>query len=174
MKIRLKVMIACLAASVLLVVLCSGSEDVQNVGGDFGRAWLTDNQAPNPAPAPLTTARDNSTNATLTGWGGLPKGEADVEGDLATEQNSANQQKASNPLPNWLGDSSFFGAESLPTTRVVTQPQPFFISTSLKPVHQIDSSFNQTIGSPVPDANGLINGWDADAYYAIGPALDSF
>lgn len=55
------------------------------------------------------------------------------------------------------------------------QAQPYSISKTLKPVHEIDSSWNQTLSlAPQPDANGLIHGMPAEVYYSWGPALENF
>lgn len=152
---------AYLAASVQMVVLCSGSEKYQNVGGDFGKAWLSNYDPRNSVPAA------QESNNTSAAWGGTPKGKAEVSSDLVNKQN------ATKPATDWLGDSTILGNQTN-TSRKVTQPQPFSISKTLGPIHQMDASFNQTRGTPQPDASGLINGWSADSYYAIGPALDYF
>ena len=50
---------------------------------------------------------------------------------------------------------------------------PYQISQTFRPIHEIDSSFNQSIQAPElpqPDKQGLINGIPAEIYYAIGPA----
>ncbi len=53
---------------------------------------------------------------------------------------------------------------------------PYFISQTFTPIHSIDASWNQTKSSllPEPDAYGLINGYPAETYYSIGPALGTF
>ena len=52
--------------------------------------------------------------------------------------------------------------------------KPYSISKTFSPIHAIDASWNQTQQSlqPEPDASGLINGYPAEMYYSIGPALD--
>ena len=51
--------------------------------------------------------------------------------------------------------------------------EPYSISKTFSPIHAIDASWNQTQQSllPEPDASGLINGYPAETYYSIGPAL---
>jgi len=51
--------------------------------------------------------------------------------------------------------------------------EPYSISKTISPIHAIDASWNQTRQSllPQPDASGLINGYPAETYYSIGPAL---
>ena len=54
---------------------------------------------------------------------------------------------------------------------------PYQISQTFRPIHEIDSSFNQSIQAPElpqPDRQGLINGIPAEIYYAIGPAYFGF
>jgi hypothetical protein len=52
----------------------------------------------------------------------------------------------------------------------------YSISRTFTPVHAIDASWNQTEQSllPEPDASGRINGYPAEIYYSVGPALESF
>jgi len=55
------------------------------------------------------------------------------------------------------------------------KPKPYSISTSFTPVHSIDASWNQSKSLlPEPDASGMINGYPAETYYSIGPALANF
>ena len=81
------------------------------------------------------------------------------------------QKNATNPInpsTNWLGDPTSMGNPSSPQSFT---PVPFLISGTLKPTHAIDSSWNHTALIPQPDSSGLIHGWDADTYDAIGPHL---
>jgi hypothetical protein len=51
-----------------------------------------------------------------------------------------------------------------------TPGNPLWINRSTtKPVHKIDASFQNQNNYPQPDANGLIHGWPADAYYSWYP-----
>lgn len=54
------------------------------------------------------------------------------------------------------------------------QAQPYFISKTIQPVHEIDASWNQTSLIPQPDASGRIQGLPAEVYYSWGPALTNF
>jgi len=146
---------------VLLAFCLICSAEPVAVGGDFGRTWISNYLAQNPRP----TVQD--TNNTLTGWGGTPK---------VIEQND------SSSATDWLGErwleEGAIAESQIPpmnsSANKAFQPHPFFISKTIRPIHQIDTSFNQTLGTPQPDSNGLINGWPAEIYDAIGPALDYF
>jgi len=51
-----------------------------------------------------------------------------------------------------------------------TPGNPIWINQSTgKPIHKIDASFQDQNTVPQPDANGLIHGWPADAYYSWYP-----
>ena len=55
------------------------------------------------------------------------------------------------------------------------KPNPYYISKSFTPIHSIDASWNQSTSlQPEPDAYGMINGYPAEIYYSIGPALTNF
>jgi hypothetical protein len=136
------------------------------VGGDFGRTWISNFQAQNHKPV----EQNNSTN--LTSWGVVPKGKALVNGNLVDQQNATNPR---NPSASWLGDTTVSGNPSSPmygTFNGSMQASQFFNKGIIKPVHNIDATWNKTLQEPQPDANGLIHGWDAETYDAIGPALD--
>jgi hypothetical protein len=139
---------------ILLMALClaafsqavSGAEKAQNVGGDFGRAWL-----------------DNL----------VPKGnESEGEGLLTQSEDDFFMQDWLNITALWAAkngtkDKSLDGAK---------QEIPFSVSKTITPIHQIDASWNQTRlmpQQPQPDKSGLINGIPAETYYAIGPAYFS-
>ncbi|VVB63446.1 Uncharacterised protein [uncultured archaeon] len=85
----------CLFAFAQYVVTSSGSGKVQDVGGDFGKAWISSFQAQNPTPA----AQGN--NDTLWNWGSMPKGKALVGGKLVDAPNGTWLYNAT----NWMGDS---------------------------------------------------------------------
>ncbi len=57
---------------------------------------------------------------------------------------------------------------------ITPQAQPYFIDQAIKPVHNIDASWNQTSLMPQPDASGRIQGLPAEVYYSLGPALVNF
>jgi len=92
------------AYGILPCSLCTSSnwaEKIQHVGGDFGRAWLSNYQAQNPKP----TAQDSEDN--LSSWGGAPKGNASVSSNLL------NQQTATNLLgQDWLDVTTPLGIEN--------------------------------------------------------------
>jgi len=54
-------------------------------------------------------------------------------------------------------------------------PKTYSISKIFTPIHSIDASWNQSKSLlPEPDAYGMINGYPAETYYSIGPALANF
>ncbi len=76
----------------------------------------------------------------------------------------------------WI--TGIFGQnESLMLTpfSVAAQEKPYFASGTLKPVHSIDSSWNQTSSqTPQADSSGMIHGIPAETYYSVGPILENF
>jgi hypothetical protein len=75
----------------------------------------------------------------------------------------------------WI--ASIFGQNESLMVRSISgaaQAQPVIFSTTGKPAHAIDSSWNQTLPEqfPKPDSGGRVYGWPAEEYYSIGPALD--
>ena len=137
-------MLLCIFASAQIV---NGAEKPQNVGGNFGRAWLEDNLAPK---GNATTGDDlNRSAADPLGIDWLA-----LTAPLRAE-NDAKKKSLSE----------------------AGQEIPFSISKTMAPIHQIDASWNQTLllpKLPQPDKNGLINGIPAETYYAIGPAYFNF
>jgi len=56
-----------------------------------------------------------------------------------------------------------------------TKPQPYSISKTFNPIHNIDASWNQSKSMlPEPDAHGMVSGIPAEIYYSIGPAIINF
>jgi hypothetical protein len=154
---------------ILLLTSClvTSTEPVA-VGGDFGRTWINNFLVQNHKPV----EQNNSTN--LSSWGGVPKGKASVNGKLVDQQNATNLL---NPSASWLGDTTNLGSPSSPMNgpfNGTLQAASFFNKSTIKPIHNIDASWNKTLQGPQPDANGLIHGWPAETYDAVGPALDSF
>jgi hypothetical protein len=152
---------AALIMIVLLAFSLGASANPIAVGGDFGRTWISNYLAKNPSP--VSQGNNSSGN-----WGNAPKVQGTINSDMVSQQNATNPIK---PSSNWLGDSTNLGNPS--SSQNFTQV-PFFIGEGLKPVHAMDASWNHTAQRPQPDANGLIHGWDAETYDAIGPALDYF
>ena len=145
--------------ALLAFCLITSAEPVA-VGGDFGRAWISNYLAKNPSPV----SQDN--NSSSGNWGNAPKVQGTIGSNMVSKQNVTNSIK---PGASWLGDATNVGNPSSPQN--FTQV-PFLIMGGLKPIHAIDASWNHTAQIPQPDANGLIHGWDAESYDAIGPALD--
>jgi hypothetical protein len=53
--------------------------------------------------------------------------------------------------------------------------RPYSISKTFNPIHTIDASWNQSASLlPAPDVYGMINGYPAETYYSVGPALINF
>jgi hypothetical protein len=144
MRIMLILLMAfCIAASVQAV---SSAENTQNVGGDFGRAWL-DN----------LVSRGN---------------ESEGDGLLNQSEDDFFTQDWLNVTALWAAKN---GTKDRSLDRA-KQEIPFSVSKTVTPIHQIDASWNQTRlmpQQPQPDRNGLINGIPAETYYAIGPAYFS-
>jgi len=147
----------------LLAFCLTASAGPVAVGGDFGRAWISNYLAKNPSPVSQGNNSSSSGN-----WGNAPKVQGTIDSNMFSQQNTTNSIK---PSANWLGDTTNLGNPSSPHN--FTQV-PFFISGDSKPTHAIDASWNHTALIPQPDAYGLIHGWDAETYDAIGPALDYF
>ncbi|VVB63084.1 Uncharacterised protein [uncultured archaeon] len=146
-----------------LITFCLiASAEPVAIGGDFGRAWISNYLAKNPSPF----SQDN--NSSSGSWGIAPKVQGTIGSNMVSQQNATNPVT---PSTNWLGDATNLGNPSSPKN--FTQV-PFLIIGGLSPVHAIDASWNHTAQMPQPDANGLIHGWDAETYDAIGPALDYF
>lgn len=154
--------LALLVILVLIAFCLVASAKPVALGGDFGREWISNYLAENPAPFPQNN--DSSSG----NWGNAPKGQGTVGSNMVSQQNATNSIK---PINNWLGDTTNPGNPSFPQnfTKV-----PFVMIGGLSPVHGIDASWNRTELTPQPDAGGLIHGWDAETYDAIGPALDYF
>lgn len=85
----------CLVAFAQSVGPSTGSDKVQQVGGDFGKAWISNFLAQNPKPA----AQGN--NSTLWGWGSAPKGKVLVGGKLVDAPNGTWLYNTT----NWMGDN---------------------------------------------------------------------
>jgi hypothetical protein len=88
-------LVLCLVILAQFIALCSGSGRFQEVGGDFGRAWIGNFQAQNPKPA------DQTNNSTLWGWGTLPKGKVLIGGKIVDAPNSTWLYNAT----DWMGDN---------------------------------------------------------------------
>ena len=147
----------CLAASLLAA---AGPDRMQDVGGSFGRRWLDGLPAPSSEPAG---------EEDLFTWGEGPKG------NLSASQYAANEQSR-----DWLdAEGMTAGSNASKNNSTVnnitneTAIIPYQINHTFHPIHEIDSSFNQSIQAPLllqPDKQGLINGIPAEIYYAIGQA----
>ena len=147
----------CLAAA---VQAAASPERMQDVGGAFGREWLEGRTAGGPEPA----VEDD-----LFSWAEEPKG------NLTASQYAANE-----PSRDWLDAERMSAASNASAnnstsnnTTNETATIPYQIRQTFRPIHEIDSSFNQSIQAPQlpqPDKQGLINGIPAEIYYSIGPA----
>lgn len=156
-------------AIIVILILTSSlvaSSQPVAVGGDFGRTWINNFLVQNKKPV----EQNNSSN--LSSWGSVPKGKV-LEGDkLVDQQNLTNTIR---PSTSWLGDAVNSGIPTSPMNGTFNgSSQMLFNKTTIKPIHKIDASWNKTLQGPEPDANGLIHGWPAETYDAVGPALDSF
>ena len=87
----------CLFAFAQSVLLSSGSGKFQQVGGDFGKAWISNFQAQNNK----TADQGNNNNTTLWGWGSVPIGKELVGGKLVDAPNGTWLYNTT----NWMGDN---------------------------------------------------------------------
>ena len=87
----------CLVAFAQSVLLSSGSVKFQQVGGDFGKAWISKFQAQNNK----TADQGNNNNTTLWGWGTVPKGKVLAGGKLVDAPNGTWLYNTT----NWMGDN---------------------------------------------------------------------
>jgi hypothetical protein len=63
----------------------------------------------------------------------------------------------------------------LQTFAAPAKAEPYSIGKRFTPIHSIDASWNQSNSMlPEPDAYGMINGYPAEVYYSIGPAMTNF
>ena len=113
----------------------------------------------------------------------------DVGGDFGRTWLNYGQAQSSGPAAqddadllseDWLNTTAILGDSNLTknnTTNETAKNIPYHIGKSFSPIHEMDSSFNQSIQVPQlpqPDKNGLINGIPAEIYYALGPAYLDF
>jgi hypothetical protein len=88
-------LVLCLAAIAAFVVSSSGSGKFQEVGGDFGKSWISNFQAQNNKTA------DKGNNTTLWGWGSIPKGKKLAGGKLVNAPNATWLYNTT----NWMVDN---------------------------------------------------------------------
>ena len=165
----------CLAGFIQPVLVATGSDGYQSVGGDFGRTWLSSSGTSGTQSAAAGTAPAGGKSSSLWGWGVVPKGKVLTGGKLVDQENTTGLTST-----DWLQNRTLENTTSNATNSNATnktagavKPHPFVISKTLGPVHQVDSSWNQTSDlDPQADASGLIHGMPAETYDAIGPALD--
>ena len=113
----------------------------------------------------------------------------DVGGDFGRTWLNNGQAKSSEPAAqddadllseDWLNTTAILGDSNLTknnTTNETVKTIPYHIGKTFSPIHEMDSSFNQSMQVPQlpqPDKNGLINGIPAEIYYALGPAYLDF
>ncbi len=93
-------MIVAFLISGILLITCHAESisSYRSVGGDYGRAWLSNFESHNPEPK---TADQNSTN--LWTWGGAPKGRAIQNGNLAADPYYI--WRSLNYSSGWLGQA---------------------------------------------------------------------
>jgi len=89
--------IAILLVICLLAADCyvQSTSNFQNVGGDFGRNWISRYEAQNPQPTEQNITND------LWSWGGSPKGTIVVNGQLMADPYYV--WKSLNYTSGWLG-----------------------------------------------------------------------
>ena len=124
----------------------------------------------NPAPA-LSDYQRGVLEGLNRGWNMAQKYDHANAGD-ATSYNQAVPEYNS-----WI--EAIFGKNESLLLKPINAPlevSSYSVSRTITPVHSIDASWNQTKQtlSPEPDANGRINGYPAETYYSVGPALEAF
>ena len=97
--------------------------------------------------------------------------------DQANAGETTSYNQAVPDYNSWI--EAIFGKNESLMLKPINSPlavSQYSSSQTFKPVHTIDASWNQTKQSllPEPDANGRINGYPAEMYYSLGPALESF
>jgi hypothetical protein len=128
----------CLAAFAQSAVVSSGSGKFQEVGGDFGKAWISNFQAQNPKSA-------QTDNSTLWDWGTIPKGKALVGGKLVDAPNSTWLYNST----NWMGDNYVD-----PYTGYYIDPltgQPVYRNYQVFPNYGEQETNNNPQSSPLPE-----------------------
>lgn len=154
----MKIALVLLLAVLLAPVAAHAAEGSLQVAGDFGKSWLANEKVQNPR----SIGQGNESDVyDVSKWGRASIGNNSSDGD-------------------WLNATAIMGDLNLTknnTADEVDKKIPYHISNTFKPIHEIDSSFNQSKlvpELPQPDKNGLINGIPAEIYYAIGPAYYDF
>lgn len=154
----MKIALVLLLAVLLAPVAAHAAEAYLQVAGDFGKSWLANEKVQNP----LSIGQDNESDVyDVSKWG------------RATIGNNSSER-------DWLNATAILGSLKFNqnnTTNEAARKIPYHISNTFQPIHEIDSSFNQSKlvpELPQPDKNGLINGIPAEIYYAIGPAYYDF
>ncbi len=97
--------------------------------------------------------------------------------DLAIDGDPIAYNQAVARYNAWI--ESIFGQNEtlmLKNMTATARAKPYSVSRTITPVHAIDATWNQSLQAiePQPDASGMINGYPAETYYSIGPALISF
>ena len=133
---------------------------MKDVGGDFGREWLEGRTAGGPEPLlerrSLQLGRRSKGNPSASGYAANEPSRDWLDAEMLSAASNASADNST-------------GNNTTNETAII----PYQISQTFRPIHEIDSSFNQSIQAPQlpqPDKQGLINGIPAEIYYAIGPA----
>lgn len=104
------------------------------------------------------------------GWNMAQRYDQATAGDIAPYNQAVPEYNA------WI--QAIFGMNEslmLQPFAASAKPKPYTIGKTFTPVHSIDASWNQSRSLlPEPDAYGMINGYPAETYYSIGPALIDF
>ena len=93
----------------------------------------------------------------------------------ANAGNSTSYNQAVPEYNAWI--ESVFGKNETLLLKTIAPgaSRTYSISRTYMPVHSIDASWNRTESLlPEIDAYGYINGYPAEVYYSVGPALEDF
>ena len=98
MKSSLIIMILIVLSTQLVACDAQSASQYQNVGGDYGKTWLNNFNAQNPAPVENSSKSDG-----LWSWGGAPKGRMIMNGQLMNDPYY--YWKSLNLSYGWLGQA---------------------------------------------------------------------
>jgi hypothetical protein len=137
----LKLIVTAGLISGVFLTACSAqtASNYQNIGGDFGRAWLGNFMDQNPKPA-----ENNSSN--FWDWGSAPKGSKILNGKLVAD--TIYNQTWEDSYHNWLGDSY---VDSNTGNRIYSYEDP---NTGLPAYYYIDPKTGKQVSVDADSVTG--------------------
>ncbi|OPY53458.1 MAG: hypothetical protein A4E49_01423 [Methanosaeta sp. PtaU1.Bin112] len=141
-----------LAILLLAAICCCDSQSFsQDVGGDFGRSWISSFKAQNPQPAQTNLKNE------LWSWGSSPKGSIIVNGNLMPDPYYI--WKALNYSSGWLGIVYIDPATGYPVYGYINP------HTGLPVYYYLDPKTRKTVYVDSYPYNGLPYNYVAPPYY---------